>query len=166
MSRIVHGPSADVKAIRSLPRNKGAAAFSGLAFQSIGLAGTLTEEETNERLAAAKLEGFREAEAKLAGPLRTALENLEKVLDEISQFRRELFKESEVDVVELVRSISKRVVMKELAVTPELMKTVVEKALSVLEKQKKVSLQISAADFNFYQKAKPDFARRAGFPSA
>jgi flagellar biosynthesis/type III secretory pathway protein FliH len=143
-----------------MPRASGLSALNVTPFQTMAMEGSLTEEELAQRLAQAKAEGYREAEARMITPVNAALENIERVLDELSHFRRELFKESEEDIIELIRGISKRICLKESSVTPDLMKDIVAKAISILERQKKVSLQINSADFEFYTRAKPDFIQR------
>ncbi|MDB5038231.1 MAG: Flagellar assembly protein FliH/Type secretion system HrpE [Bacteriovoracaceae bacterium] len=160
MSRIVHGPSAEVKNIRTFSRKKEASSYTTVPFMSIGLEGALSEDEIKTGLAGARAEGAREAETRLMAPLRAALENIEKILDEISQFRRELFKESEEDILELVRTVSKRVIAKEVSLNPDLMKDVVGKALTHLEKQKRISIHANPSDFEFYHKAKEDFLNK------
>lgn len=160
MSRIIHGPSPEIRSIRVMPRASSGGELKRVAFQTIATQGSLTEEEIQQRMAQAKAEGAREAEVRMIQPLQAALENVERILDELSQFRRELFKESEADILELIRSISKKVCLKETSLTPDLMKEIVAKAISLLERQKKVSLQIHPGDFEFYTRAKPDFVQR------
>lgn len=157
MSRIVHGPSQEIRAIRPAQPSKGVSQARLPVFHSMNIEGSLSEEEIETRLAAARAEGYREAEQRLGQPLRQSLENVERILDELSRFRRELFKESENDVLDLVTHLAKKVVLKELSLSPEIMKSIVEKALGHLEKQKRLSLQVNSVDFDFYQRAKPDF---------
>jgi flagellar assembly protein FliH len=123
----------------------------------MALQGLQSEEEILPRLQAAKAEGYREAESRSMAQVRAALENIEKVVDEISKFRRELFKECDRDVFELVGVIAKKVVLKELSLNPDLLKDIVQKSLSLLEKEKQVVLQLNPQDLEFFKKAKPDF---------
>jgi flagellar biosynthesis/type III secretory pathway protein FliH len=160
LSRIIHGPSPEIRAMRATVRPKEAVAVKMDTFQTFVTEGTLSQEEMDHHLAQARAAGQQEAEARIIAPLNAALQNIEHVLDELSQFRRELFKESEADILELVQAIAKRVCMKELSIAPEMMKEIVAKAISLLERQKKVSLQINSADFEFYSRAKPDFIQR------
>lgn len=165
MSRIVHGHSDEVKLVRinKLGSQKGET-YTEKSFRGFSVDGTFTQSEVDQMLMAAKQEGRRdgikETEAKMAAPLRMALENVESVLDELSRFRRDLFKESEVEIIELIRSLTKKIVAKELAIDPTLIKGVVEKGLEVLEKQKHLYLQFSAKDFEIFSRAKEDFMSR------
>src|SRR5690606_38578852 len=98
----------------------------------------------------AKREGMKEAEQKLATPLRTALGNLENLLDEISRFRRELFKESEAEIWDFIQRVCKRILMKELSLDPNVLKSIVEKGLEILGKQKKVVVLFNPSDEAFF----------------
>jgi flagellar assembly protein FliH len=99
----------------------------------MALQGLQSEEEILPRLQAAKAEGYREAESRSMAQVRAALENIEKVVDEISKFRRELFKECDRDVFELVGVIAKKVVLKELSLNPDLLKDIVFAIISFIK---------------------------------
>jgi flagellar assembly protein FliH len=137
-----------------------AAALPIPQFQTMTIEGSITEEELASGISNARAEGYREAESRLTAPLKASLENVERILDELSQFRRELFKESEADILELVRTVSKRILTKELSLQPEVMQEIVAKAISLVERQRKVSLQMNPADFEFFSRVKSDFMAR------
>ncbi len=160
MSRIIHGPSNEVRAMRPVTKPREPGVFRPPAFHTFTIEGAQSEEEVAAQMATAKAQGYREAEQRLVQPLRAGLENVERILDELSKFRRELFKDAEADVLSMVQTIAQRVVMKELELKPELMKGVVEKAISHLEKQRHLVLRINPADFETYQRAKPDFLEK------
>lgn len=160
MSRIVHGPSPEVRPFRAKARMTSAAALPIPQFQTMTIEGSITEEELASGISNARAEGYREAESRLTAPLKASLENVERILDELSQFRRELFKESEADILELVRTVSKRILTKELSLQPEVMQEIVAKAISLVERQRKVSLQMNPADFEFFSRVKSDFMAR------
>jgi flagellar assembly protein FliH len=146
------------------PSQKEAKTFGLKSFKGFSVDGTYTQQELDEHMAKAKaqgaVEGAREAEMRLAAPLHQALENLERVMDELSHFRRELFKESEKEILELIRAISKKVVFKELALDANLLQDLVGKAISLLEKQKRLSITINTKDFEIFKKAKEDFLQK------
>lgn len=165
MSRIVKGESAQVKAVHMTKTSSSEAKVFGLkGFKGFSVDGTFTKPELDQYVAKARqegiLEGAREAEARMAAPLNQALENLERVMDELSHFRRDLFKESEQDILGLIRAVSKRVVFKELSLTPNLLQEIVAKAIELLEKQKRLSITINSIDFEIFQRAKEDFLAR------
>ena len=162
MSRIVRGESALVKSVQISNPNKAEAVPFGLrAFKGFSVDGTYTHQELETQIAKARQEGIREgaaaAEARASEPLRQALENLERVMDELSRFRRDLFKESEQEILDLIRGVAKRVVFKELSLSPELLTEVVAKAIGLLEKQKRLEIVINSKDFETFQNAKADF---------
>lgn len=158
MSRIIHGSSDEIKTVQAVrPRQSAPSQYRTAKFSAYAISGALTEEEIQGKLATARLEGASEAERRIQEPLRTALENVEKFLDELTLFRRELFRESEEDVLEMIQVVARKVVLRELMLDPALMKQVVEKAISLMEKQKRVSLAVNPRDLQFYQAAKPDF---------
>ena len=120
-----------------------------------------TEAERLTQLAVAdvRVKALQEAETRLKQPLRRGLENIEGVLDDLSQFRRELFKEVEIEVVELVRKIAKRVLLRELKTDPAVLTEIVQKALQEVEKAKEILIVFSSEDEKIFQAAKPDFAQ-------
>ena len=139
MSRIVRGESQEVKNLR--PETKSAVKdFARPHFRAIHAADTLTLEEADQKIKEAiqksKLQALQEAEAKMKQPVQTAIQNVESLLDEISRFRRDLFKEAEQEILEMVGKICKRVLASELKTQPELLLNVVQKGLDYLEKLK------------------------------
>jgi len=165
MSRIIRGKSDEIKSvkIRNMPSSQ-ARSYTGAVFKTIQVEGTVTLHELEEKVQTARAEGKREgyveAEKKLGAPLRGSLENVEKILDEISHFRRELFKEAEGEVLELIKAVGKKVFAKEISFDPNALKGIVEKALEILEKQKKIVLQINPSDYQFFVRAKADFLEK------
>ena len=161
LSRIVRGASADVKVIAE---GVGVKALNMPAFRSLKVEGTFTQKELDDAKAKSRQEGFqegmKEAEKRLTAPIRAALENLESILDEFSVFRRDLFKESSEEIVELVRKLSKRVVHKKLSLNEEILKELVNKGLEYLERQKKVTVRLNTANHQMFVKAKPDFLEK------
>lgn len=163
MSRIVHGESPEVQnyqvgagGTRALP--------SGRRFHTGKVEGTFSRLDLDQAAERARQEGrvqgAQEAERRVSQPLQAALQNLEGVLDEVSRFRRELFKEAELEALELIKKISKKVVLKELQLQPELLKSIVEKSLEVVEREKQITIHFNPADLKTFQSAKPDFMQK------
>lgn len=164
MSRIIRGESSDVKAVGTQAHLSQRDPYRGVAFRSMRVEGTFTrdelEAECQKARAEGRIEGAKDAEKKLNQPLRQAVENAEKILDELSKFRRELFQEASEEVFELVRLITKRVVIKELKLQPDILKEVTSQAIGLLEKQKRVSLELSPSDYDGFAKSKEDFLQK------
>ena len=165
MSRIVRGESADVKSVKLMTStSRVAQAYSLKAFTGYHVEGTYTQKELEEYIEKARQEGRRqgaqETESRMTQPLRAALENVETLMDELSRFRRELFKEAEVEVLELIRAVCKRILNRELQIQPEQLKEIVAKAVELIERQRKVFIRISPLDLQIFSEAKKDFLER------
>lgn len=160
LSRIIQGQSADVQEYKlggGGMKNLGA----GRRFFTGKVEGTFSRVEVDQFVEQArqeaKMQSAQETERRVMTPVSTALQNIESILDEFSRFRRELFKESEAEVIELIRFLAKKVLHRELATQPEVLKGMVEKALELVEKQKQIVVLFSHADMKFFQSAKADF---------
>lgn len=156
MSRIVRGPSTDVVPMRAVVgHSRQGAPHLPSSFKAMVTEGFISEEELSDKLAEAQRNGARDAERRLMGQLNSALQNLETILDELSHFRRDLFKESQADVLDLISAVSKKIIAKELSLNSDLLKSIVEKALLILEKEKRVNLVLSPLDLDIFERAKP-----------
>ncbi|MBN8554432.1 MAG: hypothetical protein J0L93_03215 [Deltaproteobacteria bacterium] len=165
MSRIVRGESAEVKSVKLMSStSRAASAYSLKAFTGYHVEGTYTQKELEEYMEKARQEGRRqgahETESRMMQPLNAALENVENLMDELSRFRRELFKEAEVEVLELIRAVSKRILNRELQIQPDQLKEIVAKAVELIERQRKVFIRISPIDLQMFSEAKKDFLQR------
>lgn len=138
--------------------------YGGVSFRSMRMEGTYNQQELDEKLKIAKedgrKDGVRQAEQKLSAPIKAGLENIETILDELSRFRGDLFKEAEEEVLNLVNQISKKIVMKELALDPHLVKEVVAKGIEHLEKQRKIRMIVSPQNHDLFKISKPDYLER------
>ncbi len=161
MSRIVRGPSEAVRRmtpVRSAER--GAHDFRSATFHSLVAEGSISEEELEQQKILARREGAKEAEIKLLASVQGVVQHLERIVDELSQFRRDLFKEAESEIMQLIYVICRKVVGKELSLKPELLQEIVGKALMSLEREKKVILQFNPQDLEWIRKARPDFLEK------
>ena len=164
-ARIITGEANSTEAgVQSVGSVGAVRSYGGQSFRGMRVEGTYTHQEVEMAKQTAHQEGIQvgmqQAEAQLVAPLRTAVENMENVLDELSRFRRELFHESEQEILDFIRLVSKRVLGRELKLDPEALKAVVTQALSLLEKQKRISIEFHPDDASMFQHAKPDFLER------
>lgn len=166
MSRIIrssdHGAQAlelEAKVQKAEPKSYAVPSFRTYLAPDV-LKKVEAERLTQLAVAEVRVKALQEAEGKLKQPLRQGLENIEGVLDDLSQFRRELFKEVEVEVVELVRKIAKRVLLRELNTDPAVLTEIVKKSLEEVEKAKEILIVFSPEDEKVFQSAKPDFAEK------
>jgi flagellar biosynthesis/type III secretory pathway protein FliH len=125
----------------------------------------LTLEETQQMVqkavSEAKAQAVRETEARMKPPVQQVIQKVDTILDEFSQFRRDLFKEAEIEVIELVRRVSKRVLNFELSLKPELLQSVVEKALEGLVTEKRIVISFSPTDEAQFKAFHPQFLETA-----
>lgn len=164
MSRIVRGQSEDIQGMR-LEKTQAAVAsakdFAVPTFRSFHANNVMAIDEAEQMAkrsaSEARAKAMKEAEQKLKQPLGAAVENLEGVLDELSSFRRELFKETEAEVLGLVNLICKKILQTELKLQPEVLTDLIEKSFESLEKEKKISVYINPSDGQMFKSAKPDF---------
>ncbi len=166
MSRIVKSGNPDVREFKLVTAaNVGKAeGFEGKSFSLGKVQGAMDEVEVSllveQAKASGRVEGQRESERKMLGTVNQGLQSLEGVLDEISRFRRELFKEAEEEVIEFVRLLAKKVIAKELSLTPELLKTMVEQSFNAIEKEKKINVFVNPSDLAIFSTAKEDFLKK------
>ena len=161
MSRIVRGNSEAVRRMQpARVRDKEGNLFTPKSFHSLVAEGAISEQELENQKESSKREGFREAEAKLLGTYQAAVQHLEHIVDELSQFRRELFREGESEIFSLISAICRKVISTELSIKPELIQNMLGKALMVLEREKKVVLQFHPQDLEWIRKARPDYLEK------
>ncbi len=166
MPRIIHGPSEEIKTVRVINQDAAVAKdFIPAPFKGMRVSDSFTaaevEQKMNEARAMGRREGFAEAEKKISAPVRDSLQTVENILDEISRFRRELFKESEQEILELVQAICRKIISTEISIHPEKLKNMLMEALKHLEHQKKIQVRLNPADFERFNGVKEDFLNAA-----
>ncbi len=164
MSRIVRG-NADVKTVQAAASTRRDPKAVGLpTFVSVRSVDTLTIQEAEQKATdlatLTKTQVTVEVEQRMRGPLQQSLTNLEGVLDEVSKFRRELFKESEAEIIELVHKICRKVLGHEMKATPELLAQIVSQGIEIIEKEKFVTVMVNPQDLQTFLKAKPDLTAK------
>lgn len=163
MTKIVRSNSDEVKEMKaSKSSTKGKPSeFHAPQFKMIRSADSYTKEELQEYVENArsegKAEGYKEAEKRLSKPLNQILEAFEK---EMTQLRKDLFKESEEDALELIKAIAKKVLRRELQLEPEALKQIVERAFDEMAKEKHIHLLVSRQDEELLKRAKPELIEK------
>ena len=163
MSRIVRGDSEAVHKVRAEPKRAEAQTFTRQSFRRQMSEEFLTLNEVQQMVQKsvgdAKAQGAREAEQKLKPAIQETVQKVNSVLDEFSRFRRELFKEAELEVLDLIGRVAKRVVGAELSLKPELLKNMVEKAIEGLTAEKKIVVSFNPQDQAQFQSFHPEFLK-------
>lgn len=130
------------------------------AFRLMQAEGSLTRAEADQEIQIAvqkaKLEATRETEQKLKVPILSTMENLNNILDELSSFRRELFKECETELIELLHILSRKILAAELTIKPELLHQLVEKAIEAAHKEKEIEVWMNPQDLQSFKSMRPD----------
>jgi len=163
LSRIHRGGSAAVKNVRLEPKKAEAVSFGPPQFRRHVSEDFITLDEAQALVQQAasegKAEGVREAEARLKKPVQEGLAKIEAVLAELASFRAEILKEAEMDVVELLRRISQKVLSAESKLQPEVLSKIVEKALLGLGQEKRIVISFNPSDQVFFEKMSSDFLK-------
>lgn len=163
MSRIIRGDSDAVHKVRAEPKQAEAQAFTRQAFRRQMSEEFLTLDEAQrmvqKAVGDAKVQGVREAEQKLKPAIQETVKKVDSILDEFSRFRRELFKEAELEVLDLIGRVAKKVISAELSLKPELLKTMVEKAIEGLTAEKKIVVSFNPQDQAQFQSFHPEFLK-------
>jgi len=164
LSRIVRG-NADVKPVQAATPGKRDPKTVGLpTFVSVRSVDTLTVQEAEfkatELAQLTKTQVTVEVEQRMRAPVQQSLTNLEGVLDEVSKFRRELFKESEAEIIDLVQRICRKVLGQEMKTSPEMLTQIVSQGIEIIEKEKFVTVMVNPQDLQMFLKAKPDLTAK------
>ncbi|TVQ78250.1 MAG: hypothetical protein EA369_07220 [Bradymonadales bacterium] len=155
LSRIVRGSSEDLQSIRTEPKRAEAQSYGTREFRrhiskellTLSEAQAMVEKAVTE----AKRQGQKETEAKLKQSVQEALSKIEVLVSELSQYREEILKEAEADVLDLLGRISKKVLGAELEMKPEILKKIVEDALRFLAKEKKLRIGVNPKDLTLFK---------------
>lgn len=164
LSRIVRGHSDDIQSVDLVIPDSESKSYDLRSFKGAKIEGTYSQNELNEAMQTARLqgriEGAKETEQKMMAPLRQALQNIENLLEDLSRFRRELFKEAELEVLEVIRILSKKIFSYELSLSQEKTLEFVKKALEVVEQEHRIIMLVNPNDLKTYAGAKADFIEK------
>ena len=80
--------------------------------------------------------------------------NLRKVASEISKLRKQIYIDTEKEIVELVLAIAKKIVCHEVKISKNTVLDVAKKALKKVEDHDKIRIKVSPADYEYIEKAK------------
>ncbi len=138
-----------------------------LVSQQLGLADAQAREieervnkEAIERLAEIQEKGYKEAYAlgmedgrtdafrDTREELKGCIARLNSLVQEILNLRSEMVKNSESEIVELVYYLSKRLLMRELELDPELILEVISRTVDLAQTDEQITVQLSHDDFN------------------
>ena len=84
------------------------------------------------------------------------IDTLETLLDELSQVRKKTFQHLESEIVALAMGVARKIVGQELAISPELVVTVVKQALGHLESTGSIRIKLNPDDMDLLNGANAD----------
>src|SRR5580658_2314393 len=93
------------------------------------------DEQLRQAVQRAFLEGEAAARAALEEPARAAREELVRAVAELAQMRAAIYKEAQADLLRLSMAIARRIVHRELLVSPDILQSIVSVVLEKLDRQ-------------------------------
>jgi flagellar assembly protein FliH len=86
---------------------------------------------------------------------RVILEKLEKVVKELALFREGLVGNLEPQIVQLAVAIAKRILLREVSLSPETIVEITKEALTRLERTGQITIKIHPSLFDLFMKHRP-----------
>jgi flagellar assembly protein FliH len=93
------------------------------------------DEQLRQAVQRAYLEGEAAARAALEEPARAANAELMRAVAELSKMRAVIYKEAQADLLRLSMAIARRIVHRELLVSPDILQSIVSVVLDKLDRQ-------------------------------
>ncbi|MBI5099312.1 MAG: hypothetical protein HZB30_08755 [Nitrospirae bacterium] len=84
------------------------------------------------------------------------LERLEGIFEELVEFRENLVKNLESQVVELAIAIAKKIIIEEVSSKPEIIITMVKEALLKLQRMGTITIKINPSLYEMFKKNRPE----------
>lgn len=88
-----------------------------------------------------------------------SVENIEKLLIEISKLKKEILKQFEKEVLELVFSIAQKIIYKKIEEDDKIIREVVLESMHSVTEKSQVTIKINPEDFDLVENMKPELFR-------
>lgn len=88
------------------------------------------------------------------------IEHIEELAQGMTRLRRELVKQYEKDIIELVFAIAKRIIHQAIQTNEETVKGVLFEAAELAAEKSELTIRINPEDFNFVEQLRPEFFTR------
>jgi hypothetical protein len=121
----------------------------GLVKQS---AGEIQRKAYEEGFASGEKAGFEAGEQKVL----VLIDQLEKVIEEVTIFKGSFVKEVEAQVVDLAVAIARKIIVEEINAKPEIIITMVIEALKRLQRIGTITIKINPALYDLFMNKKPE----------
>jgi flagellar assembly protein FliH len=131
---------------RKILKNSEATLYTMPTLQEGGRAGFQSIEERQrlgyeEGFASGEKAGFRECEEKSS----ILIDRLSNIIQEITEFRDGLIKETESQIVDLSAAIARKIILDEIELNPEIMISIVRSALKKMQHKGSITIKINPA---------------------
>ena len=114
----------------------------------------LLEQEAYEKgFAQGEKDGLELGEKKAV----KVIENIENLFIEISNLKREIIRQHEKEILELIFAIVKKILHDHVDINENTLKNIVVNALNVTAEKGEIVLKVNPEDFDFVEGLKPDF---------
>ena len=131
-------------------KRKGAEDILKDAHQKVAL---LEQEAYEKGFAQGEKDGLELGEKKAI----KVIENIENLFIEISHLKKEILKQYEKEILELIFSIVKKIIHDQVELDEKTIKNTVFKALNLTAEKSEIVLRVNPEDFDFVERLRPEF---------
>jgi flagellar assembly protein FliH len=85
------------------------------------------------------------------------IENIENLFIQISHLKKEILKQYEKEILELIFSIVKKIIHDQAELDEKTIKNTVFKALNLTAEKSEIVLRVNPEDFDFVERLRPEF---------
>ncbi len=85
------------------------------------------------------------------------IENIENLFLEISHLKKEILKQYEKEILELIFAIAKKIIHDQITLDEKAIKNTVFKALNLTAEKSEIVLRVNPEDFDFVERLRPEF---------
>lgn len=121
-----------------------------------GKAKEMEDEAYKKGFSDGKKEGIEIGRKEASERIEPVLDSFKKGVEELSIYRREIYERSEGEVLELVLSVAKRVIHKEISLSRDVILSVIRAAMKSVLSQDKITLRVNPGDLEIAMASKPD----------
>ncbi|MEA3486400.1 MAG: FliH/SctL family protein [Thermodesulfobacteriota bacterium] len=102
-------------------------------------------------------EGVTEGMDRKKRELSLAAESVAKLVRELKRLKEELLKSSEKEIIDLVFSIARKIIHKEVSADREVVLSVLKDAMKNMQEKDGVRIRLNPEDYHYITEVKPDF---------
>jgi len=103
------------------------------------------------------LEGLEKGIDQEKKKLSRASESITKIIKEFKVLKKEYFKNSEKDIIDLIFLIAKKVIHKEVTLSKDIIMNVLRDTMKNIHDKEDVKIRLNPKDYNYIMEANPNF---------